>query len=88
MKAINCQATGNGNKYSYGYIGDMVLTKDASTLYAVDQTGFWMIVLDTRTNKIVRNIPTCRYPIKICMPPDEKRIYMANVSVFEYKVFT
>ncbi|NIJ54545.1 alkaline phosphatase family protein [Dyadobacter arcticus] len=85
---INCQATENGNKYSHGYIGDMVLTKDGSTLYALDQIGFRMMVIDTKTNKIVSNIPTGRYPFGICLSPDEKRIYVANVGVFEYKPFT
>ncbi|MCE7067035.1 alkaline phosphatase family protein [Dyadobacter sp. CY326] len=85
---INCHATENGNKYNHGYIGDMVLTKDGSTLYAVDQIGFRMMVIDTKTNRIISNIPTGRYPFGICLSPDEKRIYVANVGVFEYKPFT
>jgi len=85
---VSCQATENGVKYDHGYIGDMVLTRDGSTLYAVDQIGFRLMVIDTKTNKIISNIPTGRYPFGICLSPDEKRIYVANVGVFEYKPFT
>ncbi len=85
---INCGTKANGTNYYHGYIGDMVLSKDGNTLYAVDQIGFRLVVIDTRTNKVQHSIPTGRYPFGICLSPDEKRVYVANVGVFEYKPFT
>ncbi len=85
---INCAQKVNGIKYYHGYIGDMVLSKDGNTLYAVDQIGFRLMVIDTRTNKIQHSIPTGRYPFGVCLSPDEDRVYVANVGVFEYKPFT
>ncbi|TDB62375.1 bifunctional YncE family protein/alkaline phosphatase family protein [Arundinibacter roseus] len=85
---ISCAQKQNGLSYYHGYIGDMVLSKDGSTLYAVDQIGFRLIVVDTRTQKIMHSIPTGRYPFGVCLSPNEKNVYVANVGVFEYKPFT
>ena len=85
---INCSIKTAANDYRHGYIGDMVMTHDGKTLYAVDQIGFRMLVIDVATKKILYNIPTGRYPFGITLSPDEKTAYVANVGVFEYKPFT
>jgi YVTN family beta-propeller protein len=71
-------------EYPEGYLGDMVLTRDGCTLYICDQSNFRMIVADTRTRKVVRSVPTGRYPFGITLSPDEKTVYVANVGMFEY----
>ncbi len=85
---INCGMKTPTNDYRHGYIGDMALTRDGKTLYAVDQIGFRMLVIDMATKKILHNVPTGRYPFGITLSPDEKTAYVANVGVFEYKTFT
>ena len=87
-RVINCSAKTPVADYRHGYIGDMVLTRDGKTLYAVDQIGFRMLVIDMATKKILHNVPTGRYPFGITLSPDEKTAYVANVGVFEYKPFT
>ncbi|WP_375447961.1 hypothetical protein [uncultured Fibrella sp.] len=82
--SINCGA----KNYSHGYIGDMALTRDGKTLYAVDQIGFRLIVIDVPSKTIRHNVPTGRYPFGVTLSPDEKTAYVANVGVFEYKPFT
>lgn len=62
----------------------MVMTRDGSTLYAVDQIGFRMLIIDTKTRKIMANVPTGRYPFGITLSPDEKTVYVANVGMFQY----
>ena len=84
ISTINCSA----KRYLNGYIGDMVLTKDGQTLYALDQIGFRMIVIDLKNKQITDNIPTGRYPFGICLSPNEKNVFVANVGIFEYKFFT
>ncbi|MEO0005966.1 MAG: hypothetical protein RJA20_162, partial [Bacteroidota bacterium] len=71
-------------EYPEGYLGDMVLTRDGYNLYICDQSNFRMIVADTRTRKVVRSVPTGRYPFGITLSPDEKTVYVANVGMFEY----
>lgn len=85
---IDCSLKSNDVDYSHGYLGDMALTKDGKILYVVDQIGFRMVVIDVASQKILQNIPTGRYPFGVCLSPNEERVYVANVGVFEYKPFT
>ncbi len=82
---INCAVKTGDADYTDGYIGDMVLSNDGSRLYAVDQIGFRMIVIDTRGKKILNNIPVGRYPFGISLSPDGQYAYVANVGMYAYK---
>jgi len=81
---ILCNKSFDGTDYSDGYIGDVVLSKDGDQLYAIDQIGFRMMVIDTKTNKVTHNVKTGRYPFGIALSPDERTVYVANVGMFEY----
>ena len=82
---IDCNVSFDNTDVSHGYIGDMVLTKDGSKLYAIDQINFRLICIDTKTQKVLANIPTGRYPFGITLSPDEKTAYVANVGMYEYR---
>ena len=71
-----------------GYLGDMVMTKDGKRLFVVDQMNFRIVVIDLEKEKVLHNIPTGRYPFGITFSPDETKVFIANVGVFEYKPFT
>ncbi|MCB0631734.1 MAG: hypothetical protein KDD15_18440, partial [Lewinella sp.] len=60
-------------------------SEDGSTLYALDQIGFRLLIIDTHNNTITHRIPTGRYPFGICLSPDGQSAYVANVGVFEYQ---
>ena len=81
---IDCSERTSDRDYCHGYIGDMKLSNDGKTLYAVDQIGFRMVVLDTEIKKLIHSVPVGRYPFGICLSPDEKKAYVANVGMFEY----
>ncbi len=81
---IDCAAVIEHGDYSHGYIGDLVLTRDGKTLYAVDQIGFRMIIVDTEKGELKHSVPVGRYPFGICLSPDEQKVYVANVGMFEY----
>ena len=81
---IDCSFVSGEVDYSHGYIGDLTLTKDGKTLYAVDQIGFRMVVIDTEKKKLKYSVPAGRYPFGICLSPDEKKVYVANVGLFQY----
>ncbi len=83
---IDCSFVSGDSDYSHGYIGDLTLSKDGKKLYAVDQIGFRMVIIDLETGKLEHSIPVGRYPFGICLSPDEKKIYVANVGMFEYSV--
>lgn len=81
---IDCAHKDELSDYSDGYIGDMKLTRDGKTLYAVDQIGFRMVVIDTETQELRHSVPVGRYPFGICLSPDEQKVYVANVGMFQY----
>ncbi len=82
--AIDCSFVSDDVDYSHGYIGDLKLTKDGKTLYAVDQIGSRMVVIDTQSKTLKYSVPVGRYPFGICLSPDEKKAYVANVGMFQY----
>ncbi len=84
LAEISCNKTFDGTDYNDGYIGDLVLSNDGSRLYAVDQIGFRMIIIDTKTNQVIENVKTGRYPFGIALSPDQKTVFVANVGMFEY----
>ena len=81
---ISCNKSFDDSDYSDGYIGDMILNKEGTLLYAVDQIGFRMMVIDTKSNTVISNVKTGRYPFGIALSPDENTVYVANVGMFEY----
>jgi YVTN family beta-propeller protein len=84
LDSIDCAFSIKGKHVPNGYIGDMVLSKNGRYLYAVDQMNFRMIIVDTRHKKIIASAPTGRYPFGIILSPDESKVYVANVGMFEY----
>ena len=82
--SIDCSYVSESEDYSHGYIGDMKMSNDGETLYAVDQIGFRMLIIDTVSKKLIHSVPVGRYPFGICLSPDEEKVYVANVGMFEY----
>ncbi|MFN8255551.1 MAG: bifunctional YncE family protein/alkaline phosphatase family protein [Bacteroidales bacterium] len=82
--SINCSYKKDGLDYSHGYIGDLALSQDGNFIYAVDQIGFRLIVLDVKEQKILANLPVGRYPFGIALSKDEKTVYVANVGMYQY----
>ena len=81
---IDCSYVSENEDYSHGYIGDLKLSSDGRTLYAVDQIGFRMVIIDTDSKKLLHSVPVGRYPFGICLSKDEKKAYVANVGMFQY----
>lgn len=81
---FDCSFTSDSVDYSHGYIGDLVLSNDGTKIYAVDQIGFRMLIVNTETGQLEQNVPVGRYPFGICLSPDERKVYVANVGMFEY----
>jgi YVTN family beta-propeller protein len=85
---INCTFLSDRADYTHGYIGDLKLSKDGKTIYAVDQIGFRLIIADTESGSLLHSVPVGRYPFGICLSKDEKRAYVVNVGMFEYSRIT
>ncbi len=84
LDSVSCAADETGRPTPNGYIGDMKLSKDGRYLYAVDQMLFRLIVIDTQKKKMIATAKTGRYPFGIILSPDQQKVYVANVGMFEY----
>lgn len=85
MGSIDCSVMADDTAYAKGYIGDLTLSSGGMTLYAVDQVNFRMIIIDTERKELIHSVPVGRYPFGITLSPDEKKAYVANVGMYEYK---
>ncbi len=83
-RSISCAHPESGPSHPEGYIGDMVLSRDGSTLYAVDQINFCIVVIAPRSGQVLRSIPVGRYPFGITLSPDGRTLYVANVGMYAY----
>jgi YVTN family beta-propeller protein len=82
--AIDFSSNDDRGDFTHGYIGDMTISHDGNLLYAVDQIGFRVIVMDVKKQKVVSFIPVGRYPFGIALSKDEKTVYVANVGMYQY----
>ncbi|MHC1702408.1 MAG: hypothetical protein AB9846_00745 [Tenuifilaceae bacterium] len=82
---IDCSTFNDSVGFPDGYIGDMVISNDGNTLFAVDQSNFRMIIIDVPSQKVVKNVKVGRYPFGIALSKDEKKVFVANVGMYEYK---
>ena len=74
----------NGTRFPDGYIGDMALSDDGNHLFAVDQTNFRLVIVDTRKMEVINSVPVGRYPFGVALSHDGKKVYVANVGMFQY----
>jgi len=82
--SVDCSVSEDGTKFPDGYIGDMAMTKDGNYIFAVDQMNFRLIIVDTRKMKVVNSVPVGRYPFGVALSHDGKKVYVANVGMFQY----
>ncbi len=73
-----------GKAYEDSYIGDLTLSRDGRRLYALDQSNFRLLIAGTEDRRILSSVPLGRYPFGLALSPDGKRIFVANVGMFEY----
>ena len=82
--SVDCSVSEDGTKFPDGYIGDMAMTKDGNYIFAVDQMNFRLVIVDTRKMKVINSVPVGRYPFGVALSHDEKKVYVANVGMFQY----
>jgi DNA-binding beta-propeller fold protein YncE len=85
VDSIDCSTAIDGQKYPDGYIGDLVISRNGKYLFAVDQMRFRLVIVDTDKRTVVGNVPVGRYPFGVALSPDEEKVYVANVGMFEYR---
>jgi YVTN family beta-propeller protein len=84
--SIDANVPMGGRQFEHSYIGDLALSADGSTLYAVDQTNFRLIIADVATRKVKASVPVGRYPFGVTLSPDGGSAFVANVGMYEYSM--
>jgi len=82
--SVNCTVSEDGISYPDGYIGDLAITEDGNNIFAVDQANFRLVIVDTRKMQVIKSVPVGRYPFGVVLTNDEKKVYVANVGMFQY----
>ena len=82
---INLNGASQGHIYKESFAASLVLTKNGRRLYVIDQANWRVVVIDTATKTKVATLATGVNPIAICLSPDDRRLYVANSGLFEYK---
>ena len=70
---FDCATVTKEHDYSHGYIGDLILSSDGKKLFAVDQIGFRMVIINTETGKLEHSVPVGRYQFGICFSSKENK---------------
>jgi YVTN family beta-propeller protein len=83
-RTIDLNVPFGGRGWRDGYIGDLRLTPDGQTLYALDQANFRLVGVDVATGTVTSVMPTGRYPFGLTLSPDGTRAYVANVGMYAY----
>ncbi len=81
---IDCAHQNEDGDFTFGYTGDLRLSDDGKTIYAVDQSNFRLLIIDVESQSVRKSIGVGRYPFGITLSPDGKKAYVANVGMFEY----
>ena len=81
---IDCAHENEDGDFTFGYVGDLRLSADGKTIYAVDQSNFRLLIIDVESQKLIRSIAVGRYPFGVTLSPDGTKAYVANVGMYEY----
>lgn len=84
LRTIDLNVPFGGRSWRDGYIGDLRLSPDGRTIYALDQANFRLVGADVATGHVTSVLRTGRYPFGLELSPDGGRAYVANVGMFEY----
>lgn len=79
-RAIDLNSGGYGDSYS----GALAYDEQRGILYVADQANFRVAVVDTRIRQTLASVKAGRLPFALALSPDRRKLYVANVGVFEY----
>ena len=82
---ISLNGASQGHVYKESFAAALALSKNGRRLYVVDQANCRVVVIDTATRTRMASLKTGVNPIALCLSPDDKRLYVANSGLFEYK---
>lgn len=68
------------------YINDLALSPDERFVYGADVARQRIVVFDLVEQRVVADVPAGREPFSMALSADGKRLYVANIGVFDYSI--
>jgi len=75
-----------GRVYGNSLVGDLKLSPDGRTLFALDLAHFELVVIDVEKFEVLSRIRVGRMPFGLAVAQDGSRVYVTNVGMFEYEL--
>jgi YVTN family beta-propeller protein len=72
------------NDFQQSFAATLLISADGQTLYALDQGGWRIVILDAAKLERLASIPTGSYPYGLALSPDGAKLYVTNTGLFEY----
>jgi YVTN family beta-propeller protein len=72
------------NDFQQSFAATLLISADGHTLYALDQGGWRIVILDATKLERLASIPTGSYPYGMALSPDGTKLYVTNTGLFEY----
>jgi len=72
------------NDFQQSFAATLSISADGRTLYALDQGGWRIVILDAAKLERLASIPTGSYPYGLALSPDGTKLYVTNTGLFEY----
>ena len=68
------------------YINDIALSPDERWVYGVDVARQKVVVFDLKEGKVAAEAPAGRQPYSCVLSADGKRLFIANIGIFDYSL--
>lgn len=76
----------NVGDFQDSYVNDLVVTRDERLAYGVDIAHQRVLVFDLAQRLLVGSTPAGREPYALELSPDGKRLFVANIGLFDYRL--
>ncbi len=86
LGAISLDRAFRGKTYQHSLVGEIRLSPDGRTLYALDLAHFELVTIGARSGKILARTRVGRLPFGLALSPDGKSAYISNIGMFRYSV--
>ncbi|MDE3180175.1 MAG: beta-propeller fold lactonase family protein, partial [Acidobacteriota bacterium] len=86
LGSMDLDGTFDGVKFQDSLTGDLKLSPDGRTLYALDIAHFRLVIFDVPSRKIVASLPVGYLPFGIALSPDGHTVYVSNAGTFRYSL--
>lgn len=83
---MDLDGTFEGKEFHDSLTGDLKLSSDGHTLYALDIAHFRVAVFNVSSRAIIASIPVGYLPFGIALSPDGNTLYVSNAGMFRYSL--